>query len=147
MTNTIIPSIERDSFKVLNPWESFESFSLSVKEIYSLSEIPKQNELLKNLNKDLSIKNEKMLQQAEIIVAVLDGADVDSGVAAELGYACALGKKIIGYRSDFRVSGDNSAAIVNVQIEYFINKSGGKIVRDVGELSEALNELRTDRSA
>ena len=34
------------------------------------------------------------------VVAVLDGADVDSGTAAEIGYAFARGKLIVGYRGD-----------------------------------------------
>lgn len=38
----------------------------------------------------------------DVVVAVLDGADVDSGTAFEVGYAYARGKPIIGVRTDFR---------------------------------------------
>ena len=38
----------------------------------------------------------------DAVVAVLDGPDVDSGTCIELGMAHALGKKIIGVRTDFR---------------------------------------------
>jgi nucleoside 2-deoxyribosyltransferase len=41
-------------------------------------------------------------RQADLVLAVLDGADADSGVAYEVGYAAALGKRVIGIRTDFR---------------------------------------------
>lgn len=43
------------------------------------------------------------LQKSDLIVAVLDGSDTDSGTAWELGYAHAQGKPVIGIRTDFRV--------------------------------------------
>lgn len=46
------------------------------------------------------------IDDADIILAVLDGADADSGTCWECGYAYANGKKIIGIRTDFRQSGD-----------------------------------------
>src|SRR5262245_63505569 len=39
------------------------------------------------------------------------------------------GKRIIGYRGDVRLSADNEGAVVNLQVEYFIHESGGRIVR------------------
>ena len=72
------------------------------------------------------------------MLAILDGTDVDSGTASEIGYAFALGKKILGYRGDFRLTGDNPGSTVNLQVEYFIRKSGGRIVRSVEELADAL---------
>ena len=93
---------------------------------------------MKVLNKELAISNERLLEKADIVVAILDGSDVDSGVAAEIGYAYALRKKIIGYRSDFRVTGDNQGVTVNIQVEHFINESGGYIVRKISDLKPAL---------
>jgi nucleoside 2-deoxyribosyltransferase len=43
-----------------------------------------------------------ILKQAEVVVALLDGQDVDSGTCIELGYAYALQKKIFGIMTDFR---------------------------------------------
>lgn len=43
------------------------------------------------------------LQKADIVVANLDGTDVDSGTAWEIGYAYQLQKPVIGIRSDARV--------------------------------------------
>ncbi len=42
------------------------------------------------------------LRSADIVVACLDGPDVDSGVAFEMGYAHALGIPVVGLRTDFR---------------------------------------------
>ena len=43
------------------------------------------------------------LEKSDIVVAVLEGTDVDSGTAWELGYAYAVNKPIIGLRTDFRI--------------------------------------------
>jgi nucleoside 2-deoxyribosyltransferase len=80
------------------------------------------------------------------VVAVLDGVDVDSGTAAEIGYAFARGKLIVGYRGDFRLSADNEGSIVNLQVEYFIRESGGTIVERYEDLESALRPLRPGHS-
>jgi nucleoside 2-deoxyribosyltransferase len=46
------------------------------------------------------------IQQSDVLVAVLDGADADSGTCIELGYAHCLRKPIVGVRTDFRASED-----------------------------------------
>jgi len=45
----------------------------------------------------------KGLDQADAVVAILDGLDVDSGTAFEVGYAFARGKPVIGLKTDMRV--------------------------------------------
>lgn len=42
------------------------------------------------------------LTASDVVVAVLDGIEVDAGVAYEIGYAKALGKPIIGLKTDYR---------------------------------------------
>jgi len=42
------------------------------------------------------------LKSCEAVVAILDGIDVESGVAFELGYAHCLGKPIVGLKIDYR---------------------------------------------
>jgi nucleoside 2-deoxyribosyltransferase len=44
------------------------------------------------------------VRDADRLLACLDGADVDSGTCVEIGYAIALGKPILGYRTDIRGS-------------------------------------------
>jgi nucleoside 2-deoxyribosyltransferase/predicted secreted protein len=60
-------------------------------------------------------KNLKALENADIVVAIIDGADADSGTAWEMGYAFARGKKVIGLRTDFRRSGSHEK--VNFMLE------------------------------
>ncbi|MBN1167038.1 MAG: nucleoside 2-deoxyribosyltransferase [Methanospirillaceae archaeon] len=50
-------------------------------------------------------KNLQALKRSDIVVAVIDGADADSGTAWEMGYAYAQGKPVIAIRSDFRMAG------------------------------------------
>ena len=47
-------------------------------------------------------ENLKALEKSDIVVAVIDGADADSGTAWEMGYAYAQGKQVIALRTDFR---------------------------------------------
>jgi nucleoside 2-deoxyribosyltransferase len=47
-----------------------------------------------------------MVLRSDVIVAILDGADTDSGTCVELGYAYAHHKPILGVRTDFRGSED-----------------------------------------
>ncbi len=93
---------------------------------------------LVKLNNQVAGVNAESIKQCEILVAVLDGPDVDSGTASEVGYAYGLGKKIIGLRSDIRHAGENEACMVDLQVEYFIHNSGGEIVRSLEELMDAL---------
>lgn len=66
------------------------------------------------------------------MLAVLDGPDADSGTVAEIGYAFARGKKIVGYRGDFRLAGDNVGSTVNLQVEHLIEASSGEVAATLG---------------
>ena len=46
------------------------------------------------------------LDDCQVVVAVLDGPDADSGTSFEMGYARGQGKRVIGVRTDFRGSED-----------------------------------------
>ena len=54
------------------------------------------------------------LNKADIVVANLNGADVDSGTAFEIGCAFAKGKKLFGLHTDFRTFSPTSE--VNLMI-------------------------------
>ena len=47
-------------------------------------------------------KNLKGIENSDILVAVIDGADVDSGTAWEIGFAFAKGKPVLGLRIRFQ---------------------------------------------
>ncbi|MBQ7607226.1 MAG: nucleoside 2-deoxyribosyltransferase [Desulfovibrionaceae bacterium] len=57
------------------------------------------------------------IDACDIVVALLDGAQVDDGTAWEIGYAYAKGKPIVGLRTDFRNAGDTDHGQVNAMIE------------------------------
>ncbi len=75
-------------------------------------------------------KNVAAIDKADILVAVLDGVDVDSGTAWEIGYAHALGKPVYGLRTDFRTLG---MGVVNLMIERSV-----VLCTSFGELVERL---------
>ena len=53
-------------------------------------------------------KNLRDLNPADVVVAIMDGADPDAGTAWECGYAYATGKPTVLLRTDFRGGGDLS---------------------------------------
>ena len=77
-------------------------------------------------------KNCSALDAADIVVAVIDGADADSGTAWEMGYASARGKPVIAVRTDFRRIGHHEH--VNLMLE-----QSAKVVTSAGDLLAALN--------
>ncbi len=69
----------------------------------------------KNRQEIIFNKNVAAIERSDIIAAVIDGTDVDSGTAWEIGHAFAKGKTIIGLRTDFRTLGIEGT--VNLMIE------------------------------
>jgi len=57
------------------------------------------------------------LGEADVMVAMLDGPQVDDGTAWEIGYFFMQGKKILGLRTDFRRAGETDNSRVNLMIE------------------------------
>lgn len=82
-------------------------------------------------------RNAEAIRGCALLVACLDGSDVDSGTAAEVGYAAALGIRCLGLRTDLRESGERGA-IVNLQVQSFIVQSGGRVTASLEELLEEL---------
>jgi nucleoside 2-deoxyribosyltransferase len=60
-------------------------------------------------------KNKTELDISDMVVAVIDGADADSGTAWEMGYAAAQGKPVFALRTDFRRVGTHEH--VNLMLE------------------------------
>ena len=52
------------------------------------------------------------IDTCDIVLAILDGADADSGTCMEIGYAKANNKPIIGLRTDFRESEERGLNIM-----------------------------------
>lgn len=115
-----------------NPWDDtrFESEFAAVSQLDSWSERQRR---LQTVNTELGRSNAQRIDRSDAVFAILDGVDVDSGTAAEIGYAFAKGKYVCGLRTDFRLAGDNDGAIVNLQVQYFVEASGGKVVTTLDE--------------
>lgn len=56
------------------------------------------------------------VDNARVLVAILDGPDPDSGTSWECGYAYARKKSIIAVRTDFRGAGDGDLAPLNIML-------------------------------
>jgi len=91
----------------------------------------------------------KALDGSDVVVAVLDGMEVDSGVAFELGYAYARGKKIVGVRTDHRCFSpyEEVNLMIEVPSEIVKGKSMDEIVKGVEEkLEEMLQGMKDDNA-
>lgn len=78
-------------------------------------------------------ENVAALRRCSFVLAVLDGSDVDSGVAWEVGFARALGKPVFGLRSDFRMH-----AHPGLSVNLMVANSCKKTFSDANELLEYL---------
>jgi nucleoside 2-deoxyribosyltransferase len=134
--DVLIPLLERGGHTVLDPWTLSDLGQ--IERVASMPYGQAKKDAWAALNKIIGANNAAAIDRADLVVAVLDGTDVDSGTAAEIGYAFAKGKRIVGYRGDFRLAADNEGSIVNLQVEYFIRKSGGTIVTKIEELTAAI---------
>jgi nucleoside 2-deoxyribosyltransferase len=73
------------------------------------------------------------IERADAVLAVLDGADADSGTAWECGYAFARGKPILALRTDFR-GGEDSG------LNLMLRRSAARVI-DHSATDEALEPL------
>lgn len=137
---TLLPTVSQLGFAVLDPWALTDPALLDGVRLMPAG--PQRREAFARLNMEIARKNAEAIDACDAILAVLDGADVDSGTAAEIGYAAARGKPIVGYRGDFRLSADNEGATVNLQVEFFIVTSGGEIVTELAGITRALTQLK-----
>jgi nucleoside 2-deoxyribosyltransferase len=80
------------------------------------------------------------LRAASIVIAILDGADADSGTCWECGYATSQGTPIVAVRTDFRVSGDTDG--FNAMLFYSAAKMVSGMDRDLFDrIAIAVREL------
>jgi nucleoside 2-deoxyribosyltransferase len=135
-TEVLLPAVQDAAFEPLDPWEGQPFIPRTIPEsqtdLYAL-------DALRSSNLSAGRHNAELIRRSAGVLAVLDGYDVDSGTAAEIGYATALRIPVVGVRSDSRLSGDNQATLVNLQVEWFIHESGGCLTPS---LQAALQELR-----
>jgi nucleoside 2-deoxyribosyltransferase len=93
------------------------------------------------LGVEIGARNAAAIRGAAALIAHLDGQEIDSGTASEVGYAAALGRPCLAVRSDLRASGEPGMR-VNLQVEAFVTLSGGFIAASLDELLKRLAALR-----
>ena len=93
------------------------------------------------------------IEDADIVMALLDGTQVDDGTAWEIGYyyrGRAEGSLIIGIRTDFRNAGESRTSVVNAMIECscdWIARSTEELLKILSELMEKHREISITASA
>jgi len=141
--NTVIAELRRLGHEPLDPWSAAPApdIDAEIKAVLAMPYGPAKRDAWRKLNVRIGAKNQRLIDECDAVFAVLDGTDVDSGTAAEIGYAFARRKPILGYRGDFRLSADNDGSTVNLQVEYFIRQSGGDVITRVADLGDALTRI------
>lgn len=115
----LVPAVRAAGFQPLDPWDD----SRADAELAAAARLDGRAERVaafRRVNARLAAANEAMLRRCDAVLAVLDGVDVDSGTAAEIGFAAALGKPVVGLRLDLRQTGDNDGSTVNLQVEHWL---------------------------
>ena len=135
----LIPRLAALGCEILDPWVLTDAAKIGA--VSRLAYGAERRDAWRGLSAEIGRNNAEAIADCDVLFAVLDGSDVDSGTAAEIGYAFALGKRVVGYRGDFRLAGDNEGSIVNLQVEYFIRESGGTIITALDEIEGALAAL------
>jgi nucleoside 2-deoxyribosyltransferase len=133
----VVRELRADGHDVLDPWDSAPE--LAIDEAQELPFGPEGLERLRRANIAIGARNEAFIRSCDAVVAILDGPDVDSGTASEVGFAYATGKVVLGLRTDVRRAGENEAVKVNLQVQYWIEASRGAVL---GSLDDVLSRLR-----
>ena len=112
----LLDAVRAVGIEPLDPWAGAPPFASA----RSLPPGPERVDAFRAINAAIAERNLDLIRAADALLAVLDGTDVDSGVAAEIGYAAALGRPVVGLRLDVRRTGDNEGAVVNLQVEHLL---------------------------
>ena len=124
-------ALTQTGITVHNPWKS--DFGPEFRRAGAIADHAGRVAALAEINTRVARANEQAIRASEMVLAVLDGVDVDSGTASEMGFAFALGKRVHGLRTDSRLIGDNEGSVINLQVQYWIEASGGRLVRTLEE--------------
>lgn len=133
----LVPRLRALGFAVLDPWAGGAEITAAL----VIDDRDERVAALRRANDAVGRANAEMIEASDGVLAILDGTDVDSGTAAEIGYASALGRPVVGWRSDLRAAGDNAGAVVNLQVQHFVERTGGRISTTLDDATAALAEL------
>ncbi len=90
----LLPVITSAGFDVLDPWKLTDQRLID--RVIEMPLCEAQKAAFARLNRTIGLNNDRAIIDCDGLVAVLDGAQVDDGVASEVGYAVGLGKTVFG---------------------------------------------------
>jgi nucleoside 2-deoxyribosyltransferase len=102
--------------------------------------VPQENPAAERTGRAIFLKDLEGLDGADTVVAIMDGADPDSGTCWECGYSYAKGKTVVLFRSDIRGSGDEHDIPYNAML---IGAADAHIELEVASLNEAADAILT----
>lgn len=125
-----------------------EQFADSV-EIY----LPQENDAINDKSNyansiQIAEGDNAYLEEADILIAILDGVTIDAGVASEIGYFYSMNKPIIGLYSDIRQGLHNNQAKIHALDELaespfsYINLYTVGLVKKRGPLVRSTEEMK-----
>jgi nucleoside 2-deoxyribosyltransferase len=125
--------LQTQGHDIFDPWDQ-ESVEKVVAEAQSMDNIAQQKNAILQAASFAGRINAEGIESCDSVLAVLDGAEVDSGTASEVGYGAGLGKICFGLRTDRRDSGDLPGLPINLQVLHFITSTGGQLFRSIDEI-------------
>ncbi|NYT21396.1 MAG: nucleoside 2-deoxyribosyltransferase [Methanomicrobiales archaeon] len=110
----------------------FETLSAHFFEVYLPQEVGDDTiHRDRKAHQDIFRRHLAAFGNTDVVVAVIDGADADSGTAWEMGYAYAHGIPVVAIRTDFRMAG------IHEQVNLMLEQSA-LVVRSTEDLMVAL---------
>jgi nucleoside 2-deoxyribosyltransferase len=142
----LMPAVREAGLYPLSPWgPAAGSANDQFVTLAATPEGPERRLRYQDLDYETGAANAALIDGCRGVLAILDGPDVDSGTAAEIGYAAKGGLPVVGLRTDSRRTGDNEGVTVNLQVEYFIRLSGGSVHTRLESAIAELAALVRDR--
>jgi nucleoside 2-deoxyribosyltransferase len=128
----VLPEVEAAGLTARDPWSGPSAIAAI---LAGMEYGAPRRSALEEANLHQGRRNLRLIDESRAVLASLDGQDVDSGTALEIGYAFAKGLLIVGLRTDIRRCSDNEGSVVNLMVETCITESGGILT---GSLAEAV---------
>lgn len=138
----VLAALRENGLECLDPWDDVDGKILA--ELMRAEAVESREERVAELaavDEAIGRRNMEMIERAAGVFAVLDGVDVDSGTASEIGFAAARGLPVVGLRTDWRRTGDNDGVTVNLQVEFFVRLNRGEVFRELEPAAARLAEL------
>jgi nucleoside 2-deoxyribosyltransferase len=125
--------IFRLGYEIFDPWAQGH-FKSQIRKASQIQNYYDRLESFAQIARGIGALNEDGVRSSDMLLGILDGSDVDSGTAVEIGYAAGIGLKCFGLRTDWREAGDLFGLPINLQVLHFIEKSGGRLFRSIKEI-------------